>query len=113
MLIDGMQNSSYQPVMLAIASNLHVRLSLRKQLQTNRTYFIISVASAKSKTALRAYLSKYPLLTSKCLDYTAWCCADDLIRNNSLGQDIPKISQLKMAMNSQRTLFDWNHLDKF
>lgn len=109
------RNQSYKPLMNKIANYLGVKLNLRKQtvVPTNRFYYIVSMSSANSKRILRSYLECYSLLTSKHLDYKAWCCVDDLmlIKNHTSEKGQQEITKLKSSMNKQRTVYNWDHLE--
>lgn len=104
---------SYEKIMGTIASYLCVKLNLRKQLNSGRTYYIVSASSVKSKKILRTYHEKYPLLTSKFLDHLDWCCVDDfMLKQQHLTKtNITKINELKQSMNLSRTSICWNHLN--
>ena len=106
-------NNSYKSIMNRIADYLCVRLNIRKQARSGRSYYIISMSSAKSKKILRAYLDQYPLLSSKFLDYKDWCTVDDLmlIKKHYTKQSIAQIGKLKDGMNNSRAYFNWDHLD--
>jgi hypothetical protein len=64
-------NSSYYFIMSKIASYLDVNLNNRERLKDGKIYssFIITASSQKSLDLLREYLTRYPLLSSKYLDY--------------------------------------------
>ena len=106
-------DQSYRLIMSCIANYLCVKLNLRKQLKSGRTYYIISASSVKSKKILRAYHEKYPLLTSKFLDYLDWCYVDDLMlkQQHLTKENITKINELKKSMNLFRTFICWDHLN--
>jgi hypothetical protein len=77
-----------------------------------RKQYNIEITSAKSKTILRAYLDKFPLLSSKYLDYKDWCTVDDLIISNMQFIQEETVRQIKSKMIS-RTKFNWEHLNEF
>jgi hypothetical protein len=93
-------DQSYEPIMNSIANYLCVKLNLRKQLNSGRTYYIISASSEKSKKILRAYHEKYPLLSSKFFDYLDWCAVDDLMQKQQhfTKKNIIKINELKKSI---------------
>ena len=61
------------------------------------------------------YLEKYPLFSSKYLNYIDFRCIVDMIKNKEhktiLGKE--KIQVIKSGMNNRRTEFNWNNLQKF
>jgi hypothetical protein len=61
---------------------------------------------------LITYLSKYPLLSTKRLDFNAWLEGHDLVVNgqHKSAEGSAKLKALKVSMNNSRTLFDWTHL---
>ena len=75
----------------------------------------IKVTSIKSKAILRSYLAKYPLLTSKYYDYQNWCMVDELMKAKQHYKPAGhrQIKILKDAMNKSRTVFIWDHLNRF
>lgn len=109
------QNTSYRPIMSCIAHYLFVKLNVRKQAGSGRSYYIVSISSARSKKILRTYLDKYPLLTSKVLDYKDWSVVDDLIliKRHYTEQGKQDIVKLKGSMNNLRIHYNWDHLDLF
>jgi hypothetical protein len=69
-LLDDNSNSSYY-FMSKIAMYLDVNLNSRNRRKDNKIYssFILTAASQKSLDILIIYLTKYPLLSSKYLDF--------------------------------------------
>jgi hypothetical protein len=59
------------------------------------------------------YLEKYPLFSSKYLDYKDWKKIVLLIIENKhyTEQGIDKTESVRNSMNRQRTHFNWNHLN--
>lgn len=54
--------------------------------------------------------SKYPLFSSKLLDFSDWEKAHNIL-NSKIKQDRLKLILLKNAMNTKRTYFNWDHLN--
>ena len=109
-------NQSYENIFGLIASYLCVKLNIHKVKNPVITeQYSIDIVSIKSRKVLRAYLNRFPLLTSKFLDYTDWCLADDIIilKQHYLEEKIIEIGKLKSSMNSSRTYFSWSHLNAF
>jgi hypothetical protein len=111
-MFDPITNESYEFLFKCIAKYLRVKLNTRKQTESGRSYFLVSMNSANSKKCLRAYLDKYPLLSSKFLDYKDWCAVDNLIISNQHYIQEQKVKQLKDRMNNSRTYFNWDHLNQ-
>ena len=71
---------SYFDIFTEIASYFCVKLGTLKARNPNALdQFKIKISSAKSKKILRAYLDRFPLLSSKYLDYKDWSEADNLM----------------------------------
>jgi hypothetical protein len=60
------------------------------------------------------YFNKYPLFSSKRLNYNDWLACHNLIISGhhltELGRN--KALQLKEGMNSKRSYYNWDHLDQ-
>lgn len=110
-MVDQQTGMSYRDVCFQIAQFLHVKLNIHRVTAIKKAYFVIAMTSKKSKTTLRHYMSCYPLLGSKMLDYQDWCAVDDLMSQGNI--DLLKVSEYKQAMNKSRTSFSWDHLDTF
>jgi hypothetical protein len=96
-------NQSYESILSVIASYLCVKLNIHKANNPIITeQYTIDIVSIKSRQVLRANLDRFPLLTSKFLDYTDWCLADDIIilKQHYLEEKIIDIGKLKSSMNS-------------
>lgn len=104
--------------MSEIARQKGVNVNIKKrtrQLNDTITYKYYFIAgSKKSQQLLRNYLNEYPLLSSKFLDFTDWCKIIDLNNNKSISKEdiINLTTKLKSGMNSKRTIFTWEHLDR-
>lgn len=75
--------------------------------------YLITVKSILARNNLIDYFSKYPLLSSKRLDYNDWLKAHKLIISKKY-KDIEgtaKLIELKNSMNTKRYYFNWDHLN--
>lgn len=102
---------SYLDVMTSIAIGLGVTLNNSIH-NTNIEYFLISASSTKSRGVIVNYLTQFPLLSSKRLNYLDWLTCHYLIlsRNHTTQEGRDQALKLKSSMNSQRTYFNWDHL---
>ena len=79
-VFDFIRGSTYFDVISDVARLLDTNVYTRSR-QINETvcysYFFVA-ASRRSKTILRQYFAKYPLYSSKLLDYEDWCHIVDL-----------------------------------
>ena len=115
-LLDN-SNSSYYLIMSAIATFLDVNLNSRIRCINNKKYssFIVAAANKKSLDILIKYLTKYPLLSSKYLDFRDWSEVIDFIKKNG-NNNVPggswELASIKRKdYNKTRITFTWKHLD--
>lgn len=113
-MLDPITNVSYNSILLDISNFLGCSLLTRKQLATGREYYTISASSKKSLSIIISYLSAFPLLSSKFLDYKDWSIAAELIiKDLHLNiESKASIDLLKSNMNRNRLYFNWDHLNK-
>jgi len=107
--------TSYVPLMESIAAFLSASFNVftRERGNTTENGCLIVAKSAISREALIGYLSVYPLLSSKHLDYLDWVSAHNL-RTDKATRTVDgtaTLQSLKSGMNDSRTRFDWSHLD--
>lgn len=114
-MVDLKTNISYAGVLNLIVNYLGVVLKTRRQTSTGKTYYIIEFSSLDSITILINYFNTYPLLTAKLLDYNDWRkVAEHIISKTHYTQDgLAEIHTIKAAMNMNRIVFNWRHLDEF
>jgi hypothetical protein len=67
-MLNPINNTNYN-LLLDISDFLGCSLLTRKQLATGREYYVITASSKKSLSIIISYLSTFPLLSSKFLDY--------------------------------------------
>lgn len=113
-MLDPITNESYLPVLSYLSNFLNCSVLTRLQKSTNNEYYILAASSRVSLDIILKYLNKYPLYSSKYLDYKDWEKIVLLMFENKHYSD-EGINQIELArsnMNRQRTHFDWNHLKK-
>jgi hypothetical protein len=102
---------SYEPIMTLIANEFKGSLNV-VQKANGKSYFHLNCNTSESLDLLINYFEKYPLLSSKFLDYECWKDAITIKRNNKPLADTDKknIIILKNQMNNNRKIFSWQHL---
>nr|QCQ69113.1 LAGLIDADG endonuclease [Powellomyces hirtus] len=108
------KNGSLHDIMSTIAKFLEVSLKLRSA--NGYSQWNITTSSSKCNLILSNYLTRFPLFTSKYLNYMDWKYASELYYikehlNNIVISD--KIKNIKLNMNSHRKTFSWSHLIHF
>jgi hypothetical protein len=68
-MIDPSSNNSYFNILNKIATFLLCNLLTREQNATSNSYFILTASSLESLKVIIDYFNKYPLYSSKYLDY--------------------------------------------
>lgn len=113
-LLDPITGNSYIYVLTDIAKFLNCNLLTRKQKSTNNEYYTLTASSKLSMGVIITYLDKYPLLSSKYLDYLDWKEIALLILDNKhyTEDGLIKTDSVRNKMNRKRTYFNWDHLDK-
>jgi hypothetical protein len=105
---------SLLPIMSNIATFLLSTVKETKSLTKNPKYRVRTV-NFNANFILVNYLSIYPLFSSKYMDYFVWLEVLNMFKlglhKTELGRD--KIRELKHTINDRRTIFLWDHLQKF
>jgi hypothetical protein len=105
--------TTYWDILSIIANLLGVNVYNRSKILNERIYykyFFIS-STLRSNKLIRHYFNKYPLYSSKYLDFINWCEIIDLSLIKPLTPDIiNKCQEIKSKMNSNRKQFKWDHL---
>ena len=105
-------NENYNLILNKICVALNVKLQSRIRDNKKISYYIIRVENRLSCLSLIEYLDKYPLLSSKYLDYKNWKSALNIIisKRYKTDQDRKDIYNYKNTMNDKRIDFNWDHL---
>lgn len=113
-ILDPITNNSYSPILTNIANFLNCNLLTRNQKATGNEYYILSASSRISLGIIINYLEKYPLYSSKYLDYKDWQTIVLLMFEDKdyTEKGINKTEHVINNMNRQITYFNWDHLNK-
>jgi len=68
-MLDPITGKSYSDILTKIVRFLNCSLLTRKQKSTGKQYYTLTASSKISLNIILNYLEKYPLFTSKYLDY--------------------------------------------
>jgi hypothetical protein len=103
---------SYETILSQICSFLNVKLAIRDRLNHKNPIYIIRVENQASVQILIDYLNKYPLLSSKRMDFKDWEKSFSLIveKKHLTEQGKEIILAAKNSMNDKRTNFNWDYL---
>lgn len=114
-MLEPTTNESYHDILNQISLFLNCSLLTKTQKATNNTYYTLAASSKVSLAILIKYFSKYPLFSSKYLDYKDWEQVATLIINNQhLSEEgINTVELVRSRMNTKRTEFNWDHLKNF
>lgn len=85
-------------------------LELKGRPKKEYASYMIIAHSRDSHNKIEAYLEKYPLKSSKNLDYKDWKRIGELEAKTP--ENYKKIQQIKNGMNSKRIYFNWDHLNE-
>lgn len=107
----------YKNIMEFIAKFLQVKLLSRQRLINNKEYysFIVTTSSIPTNLLVDNYFKEFPMFSSKHLNYLEWSKVLNLrlnkrhlIRSGALA-----CLEAKNNMNTNRTTWNWDHLDNF
>ena len=104
---------SFFPIISKIGLYLGVTIYSRSRIINDKIYysFIVVSHNKKSHFIVCDYFNKYPLLSSKFLDYKDWSNILKLQNLNSLTTSyLDNAIKIKTDFNKTRTTFVWNHL---
>jgi hypothetical protein len=114
-ILDPITNESYEPVLTSIANFFNCSLLIKNQKSTGNNYYTLTASSKNSLKIIIDYLEKYPLYSSKFLDYRDWKEVVELILVNKhrvWSDEALSFAALKKgSMNTKRNHFNWDHLD--
>lgn len=111
-VLDPITSASYFDILNQICLFLNCNLLTKTQKSTNNTYYTLAASSKVSLSIIINYFNKFPLYTSKYLDYKDWEEVAHLIINNNhlTDEGIKTVEFVRSRMNTKRTEFNWDHL---
>jgi len=110
---------SNEAIMKIIAEYLEVKISIYQRKKTPKSIELtVKTQSIKGNDILTNYLTKFPLWSSKFLNYSDWLIAIELFKKvyktkNKSEEVFNEIKKIKAGMNDNRVKFTWDHLLKF
>ena len=112
-ILDPNTNESYFDILNQICLFLNCKLLIRTQKSTNNSYYTLAASSKVSLNIIINYFNKYPLFSSKFLDYKDWEQVAYLIINSQhlAESGIKTVELVRNRMNTKRTDFNWDHLN--
>lgn len=105
----AVNNEDMLDIMRAISEFLLTKLKFRSK----SNQYWIRTTNIESNLKLIDYLTKYPLFSSKYLDYMDWNKIIQLKINKKYKNNLDLVLKYKNGMNSKRSFFVWNHLNRF
>ena len=89
-------------------------ISSRNLSYTEKAY-LVRVKNKSSRLEIIKYFDNFNLLSSKHLDFLAWKEAELLVVNREYRtvEGSSRLINLKSTMNTNRTYFNWKHLEDF
>ena len=111
-MLDPVTNDSYFDILNQICLFLNCKLLTKTQKRTNNTYYTLTASGKVSLNIIINYFNKYPLFSSKFLDYKDWeRVAYLIIKSQHLtNEGIQTVEFVRSQMNIKRTNFNWDHL---
>jgi LAGLIDADG endonuclease len=94
----------------------YLKTSIKKiREKTKYPQYRLRTMNIESNLILKNYLNIYPLFGSKYLDFKDWVEVVNLFKFGFKysEENIKKVLNLKLRMNEKRTVFVWDHLNKF
>ena len=113
MYTNNNSNISLFNIVSQISLLFNVNVLTRTRLFKGKEYtsFIIMAASKNSLNKVIEYFDKYPLLSSKYLDYLDFCKVKNLQDSKKLTSSyIATAQKIRENFNKTRSTFTWNHL---
>ncbi len=113
-MLDPVTSDSYFSVLNEIALFLSCKILTRKQKSTGNEYYTLTASSTISISIVIDYFSNFSLFSSKYLDYIDWKKIALLMLDNKhyTKESIKLTESVRSEMNTQRTCFNWDHLNE-
>ena len=112
-LNDDGEQVSFFAIMSKIANYLNTNVLSRSRTVSDKQFFSFIVVSCSKSSLIKVtdYFNKFPLLSSKFLDYKSWLYILELQKNSNITTDyLNEAIKTRTDFNKTRTTFSWNHL---
>ena len=107
-MIDKSTGLSCVPFMTKLANLFECKINYKGENE------IVFVVQANSKHHLvKSYFDKFPLMSSKYLDYLCYLQGLDYLGKHLTSKEIVEIQTIKNSMNNHRIFYNWDHLNNF
>jgi hypothetical protein len=111
------ESGLYKDIMELIAKFLQTKLLSRQRLINNKEYysFMVTTSSIPTNLLVDNYFKEFPMFSSKHLNYLEWSKVLDLRLNKKhlIRSGALMCLEAKNNMNTNRTTWNWDHLDNF
>lgn len=107
-LIDKITEESCFPFMTKIADLFKCKVTYKVGNQIN-----LAVQANNKHYLVKSYFDKYPLRSSKYLDYLCYLQGQNYLNKSLTNKEIVEVQFIKNSMNNKRIYFNWDHLENF
>jgi hypothetical protein len=107
-IIDKPTGLSCVPFMTEIADLFQCKINLEPS-----NIMTISVGANNKHHLIKSYFDKYPLMTSKRLNYLCFLQGLDYLGRRLTDKEIIKVQIIKKSMNNKRSYYNWDNLSNF
>jgi LAGLIDADG endonuclease len=107
---------SFFPVMVKLGEFLGVNVLSRSRIKDDKQYYSYTVMAFNKNSLLKIknYFVKYPLISSKYLDFKDWLYILQLQEYNSITTSyLDKAKNVRKDFNKTRTTYNWDHLNDY
>lgn len=113
-ITDPFSKLSNEPIIKIIATALGTTLTISTHNEGIK-YYCIAASSTKARAIIVAYLTNYPLFSSKYLNYKDWLACHNLIlqKSHTTKEGRAKSLDLQSNLINKRSVYNWDHLNNF
>ncbi len=108
-------NESFVNIMSELSKyfkcNLNYKLASHPSFKEPAKLLVFYLQSNKKHHLVINFFNKYPLMSSKYLNYLDYCKALSFLSRPLTYEEILNIRNIKNSMNNKRTYFNWDHLN--
>jgi len=111
------ETSLYKDIIESIAKFLQTKVLSRKRIINNKEHvsYMVTTSSIPTNLLVDNYFKQFPMFSAKQLDYLEWSKVLHLriSKQHLLKKGALVCLEAKNNMNTNRTTWNWDHLDKF